>query len=111
MKLATYQDGSRDGQLVVVSRDLRQAHYATGTASRLLAVFDDWNFLAPQLQDLYDELNAGRLRHAFAFQAERCLAPLPRATQCLRGGAYPSQVAGRAYARTFGGAGVLAGRQ
>ena len=90
MKLATYQDGSRDGQLVVVSRDLRQAHYATGTASRLLAVFDDWNFLAPQLQDLYDELNAGRLRHAFAFQAERCLAPLPRATQCLRGGAYPS---------------------
>ena len=35
MKLATYQDGSRDGQLVVVSRDLGLAHCATGTAARL----------------------------------------------------------------------------
>ena len=34
MKLATYKDGSRDGQLVVVSRDLSIAHYATGIASR-----------------------------------------------------------------------------
>ncbi len=30
MKLATYKDGSRDGQLVVVSRDLNTAHYANG---------------------------------------------------------------------------------
>ena len=35
MKLATYKDGSRDGQLVVVSRDLGTAHYATGIAERL----------------------------------------------------------------------------
>ena len=42
MKLATYQDGSRDGQLVVVSRDLATAHYATGVASRLQQVLDDW---------------------------------------------------------------------
>lgn len=90
MKLATYQDGSRDGQLVVVSRDLRQACYATGTASRMLALFDDWGFFAPQLRDLYDTLNAGRMRHAFAFEPGRCLAPLPRALQCLRGGAYTS---------------------
>ena len=33
MKLATYKDGSRDSQLVVVSRDLGTAHYATGIAS------------------------------------------------------------------------------
>ena len=43
MKLATYKDGSRDGQLVVVSRDLSSAHYATGIASRLQQVLDDWN--------------------------------------------------------------------
>ena len=35
MKLATYKDGSRDGQLVVVSRDLQSAHYATGIAGRM----------------------------------------------------------------------------
>ena len=36
MKLATYKDGSRDGQLVVVSRDLSTAHYATGIASYIV---------------------------------------------------------------------------
>src|SRR4051812_37541852 len=89
MKLATYQDGSRDGQLVVVSRDLASAHYATGISSRLQAVLDDWNFLSPQLQDLYDDLNAGRVRHGFAFEPERCMAPLPRAFGQAEGRAYP----------------------
>ena len=67
MKLATYRDGSRDGQLVVVSRDLSTAHYATGIADRLQQVLDDWNFLSPQLEDLYQTLNSGKARHAFAF--------------------------------------------
>lgn len=89
MKLATLKDGSRDGQLVVVSRDLGTAHYATGIAHRLQQVLDDWGFLSPQLQDLYDSLNAGRARHAFPFDPRQCMAPLPRAYQCLQGTAYP----------------------
>lgn len=93
MKLATYKDGSRDGQLVVVSRDLRLAHYATGIASRLQQVLDDWGFMAPQLQDLYHQLNTGRAPHAFAFDPMQCMAPLPRAYQWLEGGAYPSHLA------------------
>ncbi|HMN22002.1 MAG TPA: fumarylacetoacetate hydrolase family protein [Ottowia sp.] len=92
MKLATYKDGSRDGQLVVVSRDLASAHYATGIASRLQQVLDDWNFMAPQLQDLSDALNAGRARHAFAFEPACCMAPLPRACQRVEGAAYLSHV-------------------
>ena len=79
MKLASYADGSRDGHLVVVSRDLTQAHYATGIATRLQQVLDDWGFLAPQLEDLAVQLNHGKLRHAFPFEPEKCLAPLPRA--------------------------------
>ena len=47
MKLATYKDGSRDGQLVVVSRDLSTAHYATGIANKMQQVLDDWGFIAP----------------------------------------------------------------
>ena len=81
MKLATYKDGSRDGHLVVVSRDLRTAHFATGTATRLQQVLDDWNFLSPQLQDLTVTLNQGKARHAFAFEPRQCMAPLPRAGQ------------------------------
>jgi fumarylacetoacetate (FAA) hydrolase len=79
MKLATYRDGSRDGQLVVVSRDGATAHFATGIAGRLQSVLDDWNFLSPQLEDLYQTLNHGRARHAFAFDPRLCMAPLPRA--------------------------------
>lgn len=85
MKLATYQDGSKDGQLVVVSRDQTWAHYATGICSTMRQLLDDWNFLSPQLQDLYDALNhqagQGQARHAFAFDASRCMAPLPRIYQ------------------------------
>ncbi len=92
MKLATYKDGSRDGQLVVVSRDLGTAHYATGIASKLQQVLDDWGFLSPQLQDLYDQLNAGRARHAFPFDTAQCMAPLPRAYQWADGSAYINHV-------------------
>jgi 2-keto-4-pentenoate hydratase/2-oxohepta-3-ene-1,7-dioic acid hydratase in catechol pathway len=45
------------------------------------------------LQDLYDALNAGRARHAFPFEPERCMAPLPRAYQWLDGSAYLNHVA------------------
>lgn len=92
MKLATYNDGSRDGQLVVVSRDLRQAHYATGIASRLQQVLDDWSFLAPQLQDLAHQLQQGRAPHAFAFDPSLCMAPLPRPCQWIAASAYAPQL-------------------
>jgi fumarylacetoacetate (FAA) hydrolase len=99
MKLATYKDGTRDGQLVVVSRDLASAHYATGIASKLQQLLDDWNFLSPQLQDLYETLNraegtssAGKARHAFPFEPAQCMAPLPRAYQWADGSAFINHV-------------------
>jgi len=92
MKLATYKDSSRDGQLVVVSRDLSTAHYATGIAGKLQQVLDDWNFMSPQLQDLYETLNHGKARHAFPFEPSRCMAPLPRAYQWADGSAYINHV-------------------
>jgi fumarylacetoacetate (FAA) hydrolase len=92
MKLATYHDGSRDGQLVVVSRDLSTAHYASGIATRLQQVLDDWNFVSPQLEDLTQTLNQGKARHAFAFEPAKCMAPLPRAYQWADGSAYLNHV-------------------
>lgn len=92
MKLATYKDGSRDGQLVVVSRDLSTAHYASGIATRLQQVLDDWNFVSPQLEDLYLTLNQGKARHAFAFEPQKCMAPLPRAYQWADGSAFINHV-------------------
>ena len=92
MKLATYKDGSRDGQLVVVSRDLSTAHYATGIANKMQQALDDWGFIAPQLVDLYETLNLGKARHAFPFDPAMCMAPLPRAYQWADGSAYINHV-------------------
>jgi len=92
MKLATYEDGSRDGQLVVVSRDLALAHYASGVATRLQQVLDDWSFLSPQLEEISQTLNHGKARHAFAFEPEKCMAPLPRAYQWADGSAFINHV-------------------
>ena len=93
MKFATYKDASRDGQLLVVSRDLSSAHYATGIANKLQQVLEDWNFMSPQLQDLYEMLNAGKARHAFPFEPWRCMAPLPRAYQWVSSAAFTHHVA------------------
>ncbi len=82
MKLATYRDGSRDGQLVVVSRDGTRAHYASGIANTLQQALDDWNFIGPQLRDLAAQLEHGHARHAFPFDPQQCAAPLPRAYGC-----------------------------
>lgn len=92
MKLGTLDDGTRDGQLMVVSRDLQRAHLASDIAPRLQSVLDDWSFLAPQLADLYETLNQGKARHAFAFDPKQCLAPLPRAYQWVDGSAYVNHV-------------------
>ena len=88
MKLATYQDGSRDGQLVVVSEDLEMAHFVSECAHTLRQLLEDWNFIFPQLQDISQTLNQGKARHAFPFNPQMCMAPLPRTFQRLGFDAY-----------------------
>src|SRR5204863_10144654 len=50
------------------------------------------NILSPQLEDLYTTLNHGRTRHAFAFDARKCMAPCPRAYQWADGSAFINHV-------------------
>lgn len=92
MKLATLNDGSRDGQLLVVSRDLKTACIADGIAPTLQRALDDWNFIQPQLEELYNKLNAGRATYSFDFDAAKCMAPLPRAYQWADGSSYVNHV-------------------
>lgn len=92
MKLATLKDGTRDGQLIVVSRNLKTAHVADGIALTLQRALDDWNFIAPQLEQLYEQLNAGRAPRPFDFDPKQCMAPLPRAFQWADGSAYVNHV-------------------
>lgn len=92
MKLATLKDGTRDGQLIVVSRDLKTAHIADGMALTLQRALDDWAFIAPQLEELYEKLNAAKAHRSFDFDPKRCMAPLPRAYQWADGSAYVNHV-------------------
>ena len=92
MKLATINDGSRDGQLAVVARDLKTAHLADGIAPTMQAALDDWSFIGPQLNELSQLLNSGRGRRTFDFDPARCMAPLPRAYQWVDGSAYVNHV-------------------
>ncbi|MCU6502388.1 fumarylacetoacetate hydrolase family protein [Rugamonas sp. A1-17] len=92
MKLATLKDGTRDGQLMVVSRDLKTAQLADGVARTLQRALDDWTFIAPQLDAIYQDLNQGRARRSFDFEPANCMAPLPRAFQWADGSAYVNHV-------------------
>ncbi|HBF28206.1 fumarylacetoacetate hydrolase family protein [Rhizobium sp.] len=88
MKLATYSDGSRDGQLWVVSRDLNRAVSAVGITPTMLQALETWDNVSPRLTALYDRLNAGEEAFAVPFEPQRCLAPLPRAPQWLDASAF-----------------------
>ena len=93
MKLATCKDGSRDGQLVVVSRDLTQAVFANGIATRMQQVLDDWNFLSPQLQGPVRPAQQGPGPQRLRLRGPREVhGPLPRAYQWADGSAFINHV-------------------
>ncbi len=90
MKLATLNDGSRDGRLVLVSRDHARAAPAQGIAGTLQQALDHWVDVEAPLRALAAQLEAGELAQALDFVAAQALAPLPRAWQWLDASAYDS---------------------
>ncbi|SFU87511.1 fumarylacetoacetate hydrolase family protein [Pseudoduganella namucuonensis] len=92
MKLATLKNGSRDGALIVVSRDLTRYLSAAMVAPTLQAALDNWDFAAPQLAALYQALNDGGAAEARPFDESQCHSPLPRAYQWADGSAYINHV-------------------
>lgn len=88
MKLATLRDGTRDGTLLVVSRDLKRALKADHIAPTLQAALDDWDYCSPQLADLSKTLEDGGGNRAFDLDVRTLMAPLPRAPQFADGSAY-----------------------
>lgn len=99
MKLATYRNGDPDGCLMLVSRDLSSAVAVSALAPSLLHAIQHWAEVAPQLQQLSDALNAGRVPYAAAFVPARCMAPLPRTFQWCDASAFLNH--GRLMERAF----------
>lgn len=86
MKLATLPNGTKDGRLHVVSRDLTRCVEAKGVDT-MMAALEDWDSVEPDLKAQYDTLNGGA---GDPFEPSDAMAPLPRAWQWLDASAYIS---------------------
>lgn len=91
MKLASLKAG-RDGSLVVVDRSLSRAARVPEIAPTLQAALDDWERVAPRLNEVSNSLDRGDAKNSFALNVDALAAPLPRAYQWLDGSAYLSHV-------------------
>jgi len=91
MKLASLKKG-RDGELIVVSRDLKQGVKVPEIAATMQQALDDWANAEPRLRAVSEELNAGKLDDAFELDIFALASPLPRAYQFLDGSAYLAHV-------------------
>ena len=99
MKLATLRNGSPNGELVVVSRDLKRAVRASDIAKNLLAAFESWPSAEPRLRALAATLERGDAAGTIDFAAADVAPPLPRTWQWLDASAFKSH--GELMARAF----------
>lgn len=92
MKLATLKNHQRDGQLVVVSQDLKKAVLVPDIALTLQQALDHWSQCKPLLEDCYVKLNRDEIKQIIPFQQQKIHSPLPRAYQWADGSAYVNHV-------------------
>ena len=88
MKLGSLKSSSRDGQLIVVSRDNKYGIKATGIADSLREAVENWPECEPKLKSLYDQLNLGGLTEAFEIENEELHSAIPRSFQWADGSAF-----------------------
>ncbi|OJI42412.1 Fumarylacetoacetate (FAA) hydrolase family protein [Vibrio vulnificus] len=92
MKLATKKNEHRDGELIVVSRDLSRYVSAADIAPTLQLALDHWSVCEPKLKELYQALNQGEVTGSLPFEETLVHSPLPRAYQWADGSAYVNHV-------------------
>jgi len=90
MKLATLRNGRPDGELVVVSTDLRRAVRATEIADNLLTALESWERSARPLRALAERLERSGIDGELDFASAHVAPPLPRTWQWLDGSAFHS---------------------
>ncbi len=91
MKLATLNNGTRDGKLVVVSKDLTRCCAAGYIAPTMQAALDDWARIAPELEVLARDVEHETVP-CERFHERQAHSPLPRAFGWADGSAYINHV-------------------
>ena len=91
MKLATLDDGTRDGHLLVVRSDGKVATSAAHIAPTLQAALDAWDDASKGLADLARDLETGAITGE-PVDTSRLRSPLPRAYEWIDGSAYINHI-------------------
>jgi fumarylacetoacetate (FAA) hydrolase len=96
MKLATLNNGSRDGLLLLVSNDLKSAVMPSDVDTTLPKtaqdLMDDWRKYAPQLLELSHALNRGEVEKSTRLDPNELHSFLPRAYGWIDGSAYINHI-------------------
>jgi fumarylacetoacetate (FAA) hydrolase len=92
MKLATQRNGTRDGQLLVVSSDGTRALAVPEIAPNLQTALDNWAVAEPKLRAVSTALNQTTLPNEQMVDPQQLMAPLPRAYEWIDGSAYINHV-------------------
>lgn len=92
MKLATRKNGTRDGELLVVSSDNTRAVAVGSVAPTLQSLMDDWATKVPHVQALAAALDAGECADAFDVDCSTLHSPLPRSYAWIDGSAYINHI-------------------
>lgn len=88
MILATADNGTPDGFLLVISSDRQFAVDASAIAATLQQALERWDAVESELRTFATWLNAGQINTARPIASFNLLAPLPRAWQWLDGSAF-----------------------
>lgn len=92
MKLASIDNNTRDGQLVVVNKELTKAVRVPEIAETMQSALDNWNETQNKLQTVYEDLNSDKLSNVLDFSSLKVMAPIPRAYHWADGSAYVTHV-------------------
>jgi fumarylacetoacetate (FAA) hydrolase len=96
MKLATLDNGKRDGKLIIISSDNKNYVDASHIAKNLQEALDNWEDCKSKLEKLYQQLNENNLPEGSlniflkkkdlkseTVDTTKILAPLPRAYEWI----------------------------
>ena len=92
MKLATLRQGGRDGNLIVVSKNLSHAVKVPDIAKSLMIALESWEYCEYNLQQVYHDLNHKKIKNSFNLDIDKLAPPLPRSFQRLMSHAYLAQL-------------------
>ncbi len=93
MKLGSLKSKtSKDGELVVVSRDNQRAVKCSDIALTLREAVENWEVVSEKLEKIYRDLNENKAINSFAVDQKSFHSPLPRSFQWADGSAFLEHV-------------------